>query len=147
MMSLADFQPERETVEFKGGSLSVRGLSLDDVTTLLRHHLDDLDAILEMYARDVDPNFASAATAQYAIKLVREAPGLVANIIALANDQPDYADNARRLPLPVQIELLKAIGRLTFEEVGGAKKFFESLATLMGSMQVPMDEATTDSPT
>lgn len=149
-MSLADYQPSRATVEFRGGSLNVRGLSLDDVTHLIRHHLDDLDQIIAMYGDGVDTQMASVATAQYALKLVREAPGLVANVIALASDEPDHAEKARMLPLPVQVDVLKEVGRLTFEEAGGLKKFVESLTTLLGGMSLPMDslaEAMTDSRT
>lgn len=143
-MALADYQPERVTIEFKGGSFSVKGLSLDDVTVLMRHYLDDLDEILAIYARDVDPQKTVAATAQYAVALVREAPALVAHVIALAAEEPDRIEQARRLPIPVQVEALKEIGRLTFEEAGGAKKFFESLAELAMKVRPP---ETTDSHT
>lgn len=144
-MALADYQPERVTVEFKGGSFQVKGLSLDDVTVLMRHYLTDIDHLIELYAKDVDPKLSVAATAQYAITLVREAPTLVAHVIALAAEEPDQIDMARRLPIPVQVEALKAIGRLTFEEAGGAKKFFESLTELLTRVRPP--ELTTGSHT
>ena len=134
-MGLADYQPARQKVEFKGGSVSVRGLSLDDVTVLLKHHLADLDNLMEIYQRDVKDEMAIAAAVQYGVSLAREAPGLVAHVIALACDEPEKVDQARMMPLPVQVELLKAIGTLTFEEVGGAKKFFESLQTLTAAIR------------
>ena len=134
-MGLADYQPARQTVEFKGGSVSVRGLSLDDLTVLLKHHLQDLDNLMEIYQRDVKDELAIAAAVQYGVSLAREAPGLVAHVISLACDEPDKVDRARILPLPIQVELLKAIGSLTFEEVGGAKKFFESLQTLTAAIR------------
>lgn len=144
-MALSDYQPERKAIQFKGGSFQVKGLSLDDVAVLMKHHLDDLDNLLELYARDVSNEFVVSATAQYAVSLIREAPALVANVIALAAEEPDRVDNARRLPIPVQVEALKAIGALTFEESGGAKKFFESLRDLV--MRVRPPQATTDSRT
>lgn len=136
-MSLADYQPAREIVEFKGGSVSVRGLSLDDVSVLMSHHLSDLDNLLDIYRRGVDESLAVAATAQYAIRLVKEAPGLVAHLIALAVDEPSHVDKARGLPMPTQIRILEVAGRLTFEEAGGAKKFVESLGSLINNMKTP----------
>lgn len=144
-MALADYSPERVAIGFKGGSFQVRGLSLDDVSVLMKDHLADLDELLVLYSRNVDPQMTVAATAQYAVTLVREAPSLVANVIALASDEPDAIDNARRLPLPTQVDALKAIGQLTFEEAGGAKKFFESLKELVMRVRPPL--TMTDSPT
>jgi hypothetical protein len=144
-MALADYQPERVDIPFKGGSFQVKGLSLDDVSVLMKHHLTDMDELLELYSRNVSQDIAVAATAQYAVTLVREAPALVANVLALAAEEPDSVDNARRLPIPTQIEALKVIGRLTFEEAGGAKKFFESLKDLAMRVRPPL--AMTDSPT
>lgn len=144
-MSLADYQPAREKVEFKGGSVFVRGLSLDDLTVLMRNHLSDIDNLMEIYRRDVRDELAVAAAIQYGVSLAREAPGLVAHVISLAADEPDQVDRARALPLPIQVEILKHVGRLTFEEVGGAKKFFESLQILIASIRPAI--GTADSPT
>ena len=134
-MGLADYQAPTEPVEFKGGSFDVRGIALDDLGVLLKNHLTDLDALMDLYEKEVREDIRVTATAQYAIGLVREAPGLVANVIALCSDAPDSVDKARRLPLAVQVKALETIGRLTFEEAGGPKKFFENLKTLFGAMR------------
>lgn len=130
-MSLADYQPERAEVKFKAGSFEVRGLALDDIATLMRNHGSDLESMIQIYSDAQNNNAAIAAMANYAIALAKEAPGFVANMIALASDEPDTVDNARRLPMATQVEALKQIGRLTFEEAGGPKKFFESLTGLV----------------
>jgi hypothetical protein len=130
-MQLADYAPQREQVSFRSGSLTVRGLALDDVAILMRENLSDLDSLLKMYAQDVDERAAVAATAQYAVALIRETPALVARMIALACDEPSSEHNARKLPIPVQVDLIKKIVELTFSEAGGAKKFFESLTGLL----------------
>ena len=133
-MGLADYTPARETVEFKGGSMTIRGVALDDVALLMRGHLPDIDALVEIFAKQVPSEIETVAFAQHAMALVREAPGLVANLIALAADEPDCVAQARSLPLPVQITLVEKIGRLTFEESGGPKNFFESLGNLFRSV-------------
>jgi hypothetical protein len=130
-MTLATYQPHRVSVSFNGGSFQVRGLALDDVAVLMHDHLDQLDELLKMFAEDVDQRVAVAATAQYAIALVRKSPDLVARIIALASDEPDVEAQARRLPIPVQIDAVKKIIECTFIDAGGAKKFFEDLTTLL----------------
>jgi hypothetical protein len=144
-MALADYQPQRQTIPFKGGSFEVKGLSLDDVAVLMKHHLTDLDELFELYAKNVNPEMAVAVTAQYAVSLVREAPGLVAQIIALAAEEPDMVPMARKLSMPIQVEALKTIATLTFDDAGGAKKFYESLIGLVAGLRPPA--ATTGSPT
>lgn len=136
-MGLADYQPARESVAFRGGSFEVRGLSAEDLGVLLRNHLPDLDNLFELYAEGVDERLAVFGTAQYIIKIVQEAPGLTSNVIALAADRPDLVDKARTLPLPVQVEALKTIIRLTFEEAGGPKNFFESMKNLVMATCLP----------
>lgn len=135
-MSLADFQPERITVKAKNVSLAVRGLSIIDCSALLRTHMNDLESLFEMYERESQGlTFGNVAMARYATRLISDAPGLVAHMIALACDEPDYVDNAKRLPMIVQINALKAIGTLTFEEVGGVKKLIEDLTDLVSQVR------------
>lgn len=136
-MAIADYKPETAEVKFKGGSLIVRGLALDDLAILMRTHLSDLDSLVAMFKGDVENEIAVSAMAQYAITLVKEAPGLVANLIALACDDGDNVDAYRKLSIPKQFESVEAIGRLTFEEAGGPKKFIENLMRLFRGMTPP----------
>lgn len=133
-MSLADYQPLRSVVTFGGGELSVRGLSLDDVAVLMNQHLVDLEKLFDLYDGSVREDVKVLATAQFAIGLTREAPALVANVIALACDEPGAVANARKLPMPVQVEAIKAIATLTFAEAGGAKNFLSSLSNLIAAV-------------
>jgi hypothetical protein len=130
-MSLADYKPARSTVSFKGGEFSVRGLALEDITVLMRNHMSDIDNLVDVFSRNMTDTEASTVAIQHAIALVKEAPGLVANLIALASDEPDSVDSARTLAMPLQIRAVQEIAKLTFEEAGGPKKFFESLMVLL----------------
>lgn len=134
-MALSDYVPARSVVSFKGGEFSVRGLALDDIAVLMRNHLSDINALVDVFGKDVTDEAAIGAVAQHAIALIREAPGLVANLIALASDEPDSVDHARRLLMPVQVRAIEEIAKLTFEEAGGPKKFFESLMVLLRGMR------------
>jgi len=133
-MSLADYQPMRTDVPVRGTSVSVRGLALDDVAVLMNLYLSDIDALFRLYDEEVDQASKVAAMAQFAIVLCREAPALVGHLIALAADEPDMIDKARRLSLPAQVDVLKAVFRMTFEEAGGARKFCESLGELLRTL-------------
>lgn len=134
-MALADYTPPRLAVPFKGGEFSVRGLALDDLALLMRNHYSDINALVDVFAKDTTEEQPVAAITKHAVALIKEAPGLVANLIAIACDEPDAVDNARKLMMPVQVRAIETIAKLTFEEAGGPKKFMESLANLLRGMR------------
>jgi hypothetical protein len=133
-MSLAGYTPETRTVPLGGDrSFAVQGLSLNHVSVLVREHFPDLDAIVELFQ-----NFDKLTPDQFqplALSLISQAPGFVANVIALAAGEGDASD-AEKLPAPVQLLALQAIGELTFTEVGGVGKAWEIVATLLKSMNL-----------
>lgn len=130
-MSLSDYVPQRVTVPLRGGSLQVRGLALDDVTILLQNHLPDLDTLFDLYQEAQTDHTKVSDTAKYAVQIIKQAPGLVANMIALAADEPDQVEKARVLPIAAQQKALMEILRISFEEAGGPKKFFASLMGIL----------------
>lgn len=140
-MALTDYQVECRDVVVKGKPLfTVQGLSLEGLTVLVRTHLPDLEHIFNLVVAGGD--FGETLDASFdniALSLVANAPGLTANIIAVASGEADIeaaTDAARRLPFPVQMDALIHIGELTFEEVGGIKKCGEALATILAQLQV-----------
>lgn len=135
-MSLADFKPETLTVSFKGGSFDVRGLSIIDLSQLMRTHLNDLDALFDLYEKEANNiSFGNVAMAKYATRLISDAPGLVSHIIALSADEPEMVNAAERLPMMAQLDAIQKIGKLTFEEVGGVKKLIEMISGLVTELQ------------
>lgn len=135
-MALSDFTPERHEVKLNKGSFHVTGLSLDAVAKLLKTHLGEMETVFDM----VTGSFKSVEeidTAGLAHRLITESPGLAANIIACAAGEPEAAAQAAMLPFPVQVETLQAIGRLTFEEVGGVKKAMGTILQLVQSISNP----------
>lgn len=130
-MSLSDYFPAKEVVAFQGGQFEVRGLTLDDLAILLRDHLTDLDAVISIIGSDIKHETGVALMAQHGVKLIREAPGVAAMAIAIACDEPDAVDNARKLTMPVQLRALEAIYRLSFDEEDGPKKVLSGLMSLL----------------
>lgn len=135
-MALADYQPESRVISFNGGSFTVKGLSLNDVTTLIRYHLPDLEAIFAL-GSDVmggKTELTEDDLTRLAVAFAEQAPGFVANLIALAageSNNPAAIDAAYKLSAPLQVQTLVAIADLTFAEVGGVKKGMESVAGLL----------------
>lgn len=129
-MSLKGYQPETRVIQLAGdNSFAVRGLSLVDVSVLVRQHFPDLDAIADLFFNGID-KLTPAQIQSLALVLVSQMPGLAANLIAMAAGEGDASD-AEKLPLPTQVKALLEIGDLTFNEVGGVKKGVEMIATLL----------------
>lgn len=128
-MPLAGYKPETRVVALGGdNTMIVRGLSLSDVSVLVREHLPDLDAVFDLFQ-----GIETMTPEQFrplALSIASQAPGFAANVIALAAGEGSASD-AERLPAPVQVQALLDIGELTFSEVGGVKKFGEMVASLL----------------
>lgn len=128
-MGLSNYKPESRLIALKGGSFQVEGLSIEDVSVLVREHLPDLDALFDIFQ---NANVKSSDDMLPVVKsLVSQAPGFAANLIAIASREPDSAAQASRIPAPKQIEIIMEIGDLTFTEVGGIKKSWELIAGLL----------------
>lgn len=146
-MSLSNYRAPKAVVPFKGGQVEVRGITFDDLAILMRNHLDDVDNLVKIFNRPgLTAESAVPAILQNCIGLVREAPGLTAQLIALAADEPENVAEARSLGMAIQVKVIRAIADLTFEEAGGPKKFLESLFGLMRGM-ISETLPQTDSPT
>lgn len=134
-MSLANFKPESRVVKGKNYELTVRGLCLEDLSGLLRTHMADLEHVFDLYEKQGADSLSTVALGKFVLALVKDAPGLVAHAIALACDEPQFVENAAKLPFMAQVNALKDIGALTFEEVGGVKKFVENLSQLVDGLR------------
>lgn len=135
-MSLANIQIPREVVMFRGEPIALRGLSLNDFSTLMRGHLAELNKLFDLYDNEETRDTAMSQSASFAIKIVQEAPAMVAQLIVLASDSPqEEISIAEAFPLPLQVECVRAIINVTFEEAGGAKKFLDSLSAMVTNLR------------
>lgn len=135
-MSLANYEPIREEVNSRNGkfTVSVRGLALDDVVMLFHKNIDDINKLFDIYKESNVTTEKVSESAQIAIRLVTEAPKLVARLIAQACDEPDQIEKAAKLAIPLQIEIVKKILGLTFDEAGGVRNFLTSLRQTIGTV-------------
>lgn len=139
-MALVGYKPPVGTVEFVGGSFEVKGLSLNDVSVLVQANLQDMEVLFDTFDKGIGDGTNMDFTT-IASTLLSHAPRFVTNAIALACTEDagfeEKLSAAASLPLPVQVEAIKKVGSLTFEEAGGVKKFLEGLAFLKGSLRAP----------
>lgn len=126
---LADYTPPSREFSTQGGSFTVEGLSLQAITVLVRTHLADMEALFDVFSQK--ERLENADVMELCMAAVESAPGFVANVIALAAGEPNAAPVVMRMSAPFQAEILEAVGELTFNEVGGVKKFLPVVERLL----------------
>lgn len=141
-MSLKSFKPEWAEVKSgeKGEGFRVRGLSLADLSSLVRTHLPDLQQAFATY--EAAQNDGSSADS-LVLKLVQDAPVLTSHVIALASGEEDTAEQAKLLPFPVQVDALVKAMNLTFVAVGGSKNFGAMLLKLVSGLGMKIPDGLT----
>lgn len=135
-MSLRDYVVASRIVTIKGeNKLALRGLGFDDIQHLLVNRDGLIAAALELFENGFDVETLTEQQQRgFATKLLTQLPELAGELIALGADEPDMADNARRLPAPVQLDALMAVYELTFTEPDSVKNFFGRLADMLSSI-------------
>lgn len=119
MPSLLDIGELTETVEIRGKSLEVQGVSAADLVALLQ----DFPELRKLMTGNADADVIQS--------LVAKLPDAVAAIIAIGTGTPGDAKvkkQAKRLAVGEQVDLLTRIWRLTFPR--GIRDFTEALEAL-----------------
>lgn len=133
-MGLRDYKLPTETVKGPGGEFTVRGLSLSDVSNLLRLHGEALEGVYleKIVNSEDDPEAFNMAALARAV--MEAAPMAVAQAIAQAADEPDLASTVGRMPIPVQMDAIEKVLALTFHTEDDVKNVVG--AVLRGSSAV-----------
>jgi hypothetical protein len=140
-MSLRTFTPpSAEIMHGDKPAFTVRGLSLADLSHLMRTHMPDIQVIVGMW-QDFQAAGPSGDIYLVLTTLAADAPILAAHIIACCAGDPDAHEQAKQLPIPLQIEALTQIFRLTFEEYGGLEKTVAALAKMAAGFGVTLPRA------
>jgi hypothetical protein len=135
-MGLKDLRLPTSRVDIPGEEeqfFEVRGLSFVDMRTLLVKHSSELSRLFDLVANGngADPlSIASAAAA--AGQFLNESPALAAEVIAMATGEEGVFEQVLMLPFPVQVDALTKIGKLTFATEDSAKKFLQTVRSLIG---------------
>jgi hypothetical protein len=140
-MPLSEYKVPKEVVVFPGGTFEIRAISLPDVAALIDVHeyaitmiVDKVQNRKELLQKGIDEGNDEAVqtvVVDLMTELVREAPILVANLIALCADEPNQMENASKLPITAQIEALSKIAKLTFTDLASVKKLAADVMSIV----------------
>jgi hypothetical protein len=129
-MSLANLKVPTETFQIGEESLTIRGLGSSDLAYLIQKHQDKIGKLSEAFKTAQDEQMDMA---ELVVKLSGSLPDLMASIVACGANERGGEANVEKIPFPVAIRIIKAIGRLTFAEYGGVKPFFEDIVSIAQS--------------
>lgn len=132
-MSLKDLKPLEAEVKTSGGSFSVRGLSLEDIASLVTRHRAAAEAMFQQFSGQPDQALNDARA--IGVGLLQVAPAAVAEIIAIASGDADEEGVAiaKRLPIDVQLAALEKIGEMTFATEGGLKNALSAVVRMLSN--------------
>lgn len=123
-MSWADYQPPTAEIPLRIDPETqqpvmgrVRGLNVDDLAILIGNHLEPISKALALYTASKKDVYTASNLHAFVIQTASEFPGLIAEVISLAADEPSL--KGKKIAMGVQIAALNEIFKLTLEELGG----------------------------
>lgn len=140
-MSLANLQLRTETVPYIGANneqhnIVLYGLSANDIAGLILSQLSNIEEIFNIVegagvksAEDI----AKINAAEVGQRLLVQMPDFIAHVIAYAAHEPDQWSKVLHLPVPVQVECLKKIASLTFNDEAGFREFVGNVVAALRS--------------
>lgn len=127
-MGLRDLRLPSSQIQVPGGdSFSVRGLSLQDISIIVRHHGAAMTLLFDRYIKQSGDGLPPADMATMGRALLEIAPDAAAEMVALAAGEPEGIDIVRTLPLPVQVDALDKLMSHTFATDQDLKKVIETV--------------------
>jgi len=134
-MGLRDIQIPTESISVGDTTIEVRGVGVADLALLLRDYGPSVAAAFTHIQNSAEKS-PDADVNQLAMGAFREFPDLAAGLIAVAADDysPETVTTARKLTLPVQVQLLEAIFMLSFRSEGDVEKLVETLTRVANSL-------------
>lgn len=109
----------------------VRGLGIDSVMFLVRHHRETLETLFGQFQSG---EVAAEDAERLAVQMISSSGVMCAMIIACGAGEPDAWQMAMQLPVSIQTEALLQIGNLTFAAEGGVEKFMQTVLSVMSGV-------------
>lgn len=133
---LKDCVITRRKITFEGGEFELRGVSLPDISNAIMEHREAVDRVADILRSRTEAN-DTASMIDIMIDVIRESPYLAAFLICSCADEPDAYSAAFHLPLAVQVEALRAIGDMTFQDAEALKKLIADAKGLLAGIRPP----------
>lgn len=122
-----------ETILFNGGEITVRGLTVPDISQLVQVHQDTAKSIYDRFSGKNADALSEQTVESLALEILGQFPAAVAHLIALCGDEPELIAEYAKLPVDVQVAALEKIAVLTFAMEGGVKNFVETVTRIAAS--------------
>jgi hypothetical protein len=119
-------------VEIGEQTLTLRGISLRDVSILLQKHGASLALLYSRYIQNND-QIVDQQVNNAVLDIAQTMPDLVAELISLTSRNVLSADEAGDLSLPDVVTVLTAIGEVTFRGEGAWEKFLGATLQMVES--------------
>lgn len=147
-MAVPSYTPPTKAITFVGAPepLVVRGLSLEDVTSLINEHLPDITLAVEQYGSHLSSTYSTRSLDGFLGTMLTGFPALASAVIAQAADDPEAADAVRKYPTGIQIAALVAIAELTLDDMGTLADPSPALATIVRNAMSSIGQRKTLSP-
>jgi|PlaIllAssembly_1097288.scaffolds.fasta_scaffold00010_30 hypothetical protein len=113
--SIRDLLPPPVEINLGRGTLQLRGLSLEDVVSLITKHKE---AFSLFFANEGDPDMSA---------IVATAPDMVAEIIAKAANMEDQKEDVKLIPAALQLVALTAVWEASVPDPLAVRKAIERL--------------------
>jgi len=133
---LKDCVITRRKITFEGGEFELRGVSLPDISNAIMEHREAVDRVADILRSRADVTDFNSMI-DILIDVIRESPYLAAFLICSCADEPDAYSAAFHLPLAVQVEALRAIGDMTFQDAEALKKLIADVKGLLAGIRPP----------
>lgn len=109
----------------------VRGLGIDSVMFLIRHHREPLELL---FTKAQNGEISTENAEAFAVEMISASGIMCGMIIACGAGEPEEWQKAMQLPVSIQAEALFQIGLLTFAAEGGVEKFMQTVVSVMSGV-------------
>lgn len=122
-----------ETINFEGGEITVRGLTVPDITQLVQVHQDSAVSIYERFSGKDAASLSETTVESLALEMLGKFPAAIAHLLWLCDAEREEGtpvDDYAVLPVDVQVAALEQIAGITFAMQGGLKNFVETVVRI-----------------
>ena len=131
-MGLKNLLIPEVAIEVPGNDpIVVRGLGIDSVMFLVRHHRDTLELL---FSQAQNGEIKAENAELIALEVIGSSAVMAGMIIACGAGEPEEWQKAMQLPISIQAEALMQIGLMTFAADGGVEKFMQTVLTAMSGV-------------
>lgn len=147
-MALKDYAIRTHTISIdKKTDFTVRGISFEDVTRLVNKHGPVAAmAYAKFTAAKTEHDLRPEVVGLLLNEVLTQFPEALAEMIAIAADEPDSAGTVARLPVGVQLDAVEKIIDLTFTGESDIKKLVEIVTRMALRVQGGVESLTNSIP-